>query len=464
MSSDTAHQAIVAAVAVLAVAGALGLPFWTDVYGGEGTAEDVEMKGLPSEGNFNFVTLADVNEDSLPDVIACGAGEDGWRGSAPGGLHILLNRGDGSFVDGSEGLPRPGDEDFGETHGSLAVVDVDGDGHLDLVACEFLTRLDLPITVWLGNGGEGGSMSWSKAAAPEALSSWRAVACGDIDGDGHIDLVATGEEGLFVWRGDHSPGSLSWTWAGDGLPDRLDYLSGVALADLDGDGRLDIVAGSERGSGITVVTCSPSGEVSWTEASSGTDLPVSGVFWDLRLVDLDGDGDHDLVASGDEGLRVYIGNGNRGEDASSWWVDSSDGLPASGTFYQIDVGDVDGDGRPDIASSLRVWSRTVPDGAGELWEELDIGLPRHFAVGTCLGDVTGDGRQDLVGCGWEGNLPGIHAYPLTDAGNAGSEGPTGDDQGSASVFTTIGDRSLIIILALVAAAAILVLAMVLKQR
>ncbi len=374
-------------------------------------ADILELTGLPDTGNYNFVTLADVNKDNYLDIIASGAGKGGWRGHAPGGLHVYLNQNGSSFIEASNGLPKPGDEFFGNTHGSLTVVDIDNDSNLDIVACEFLTREDLPITIWLGNGGSGGSMEWTMAAAPGMLASWNTVSCGDIDGDGHIDLVASSQDGLFAWRGDHSPGDLHWTDARSGIPDYLNHMGGTTLADVNNDGRMDIVAGSERGIGISIYTNSASDDISWTEAHSGTSLIDRGVVWDVFLTDLDGDSNLDLIASTDKGIKAYLGNGNSG-DRSTWWVDVSMGLPSSGTYYQLDVGDIDNDGKADISSSLNVWSNSgkMRDSNSYSWVEVSIGLPEVFTVGNSLGDLDLDGNTDIVSCGWEENLSGIHAY------------------------------------------------------
>jgi len=389
----------------------------------------VELTGLPETGNYNFVTLADVNKDTYLDIIASGAGEGGWRGYAPGGLHVYLNQNGSSFIEASNGLPRPGDEFFGSTHGSLTVVDIDNDSNLDIVACEFLTREDLPITIWLGNGGSGGSMKWTMAAAPEMLSSWYAVSCGDFDGDGQIDLVASCQDGLYAWRGNHSPGVLNWTKARSGIPDYLDHMSGITLADVNKDGRLDIVAGSERDIGVSIYSYSASGDISWTEAHSGTALIERGVVWDVFLTDLDGDSNLDMIASTDMGIKAYLGNGNSG-DRSTWWVDVSWGLPSSGTYYQLDVGDIDNDGKADISSSLQVWSNSgkMTDASSYSWVEVNIGLSEIFTVGNSLGDLDLDGNTDIVSCGWEENFPGIHAFTSLMSGTVvPAESPVATD-------------------------------------
>jgi len=394
--------------------------------GGDGPQE---LSGLPDIGNYNFVTLADVNNDTWPDIIASGAGRGGYFEAAPGGLHVFLNRNGTSFINGSHGLPGSGDEHFHATHAQLQLVDINNDSNPDIVAAEWLSHQhEGVISIYLGNGGSGGSMNWTRAKGPGLLGSWSGVACGDIDGDGHLDIVAGGAYGLNVWKGNHVQGDLNWTDASSGIPDSVHHVSGIQLADVNHDGRLDIVTGLEEGPGVQIYTCSETGAISWTEAHSGTPIADIGIVWDIALTSLDGDAHLDLIASGKNGIRAYLGNGNVG-GRSAWWYDVSDGLPSSGTYYQLAIDDIDNDGKLDIGSALQVWSNTGnmanPDTYS--WEGVGTGLSGDVSVGTAMGDLDLDGNMDIVCCGWETNYPGIHAFTdLTPGSDGSSDGGVPD--------------------------------------
>jgi flagellar basal body-associated protein FliL len=438
------------------------------------TVEEEELPGLPDIGSYNFVTLADLNKDTYPDIIASGAGYGITSDFEPdpGGIHVYLNQNGKSFIDGSNGLPKPGDKYFGSTIGGLSVVDLDGDSNLDIVACEYNKEYPTKfITIFLGNGGEGGSMVWTMSTAPVIQTSWKMTRIGDIDGDGHLDMVASSDAGLHVWRGDHSMGILNWTEATTGIPEELDYLGGIALADINHDGRLDIVAGSEYGDGLFVYTCSQTGEIGWTEAYIGTALPTKAKAWGIELVDLNNDNHLDLIAANAAGygIMAFLGNGNSG-NRSTWWTDVSSGLPTSGEYFQVEVVDIDKDGKLDICSSLHIWSNSgnMSDAESYLWDEVGVGISRHESVGMTIGDLDKDGSLDIVACGWEDqNLPGIHAYthlsfaatdfPNDGDGKDGSEAD--DDNGSNIVIIML---ALIVILIIVIFICVLVILMMKK--
>ncbi len=406
-------SSIIIVAALLVFSSLASLPFiFRNIRAEGGGNRSLALKGLPDAGNYNFITLGDVNNDTYPDIIASGAGRGGYFEGAPGGLHVYVNRNGTSFVNESNGLPIPIDEDFHATHSETRIVDINGDSNPDIVAAEWLShQFEGRIRIYLGNGGEGGQMSWTRAEGPELYGSWSGVDCGDIDGDGSLDIVAGGAYGLNIWKGSHVDGTLNWTDASSGIPESIHHVSGIELADVNHDGRLDIVAGMEEGPGIQIFTCSETGDISWTEAHSGTAIADIGIVWDVELRDLDEDGNLDLIASKKNGVRAYLGNGNSG-GRSTWWMDVSNGLPSSGTYYQLAVYDMDNDGKLDIGSALQVWSNSgsISEVDSYSWEGAGYGLPDEVPVGMAMDDMDLDGKTDVVCCGWDTNFQGIHAY------------------------------------------------------
>ena len=364
-----------------------------------------KLAGLPDEGNFNYLTLADIDKDGYPDIVA-GAG--GYPGGSPGGLHLYLNNEGKSFTESSDGLPGPGSSYFG----TVQVVDVDGDGNMDIAAAYESHWSDgdsKGIGIWLGNGGAGGEVKWTEAVSPATSGSYDSAHCADIDDDGNMDMVGGSYDGLYAWLGDHSDSTLSWTEAFDGLPSSGEY-TGVTLGDIDGDDNLDIVASSYENRGISVYLYGGIGSLKWTDGHTGTDLKTNGKAFDNRLVDLDGDSELDLVSTIRGGIRAYIGNGNSGI-RSSWWTEVSDGLPDSDDYYEVAVDDVDGDGKMDICSNFKAWSNTagMGDTGSYSWEPIDLDIELSEPVGVAVGDVDGDGNNDIAGCGWDS---GIACYLL----------------------------------------------------
>ncbi len=365
----------------------------------------LKLTGLPDSGNFNYVTIADMNKDGFDDIIA---GSGGYPGDSPGGLYVYINKNGASFTDSSKGLPGPGNDFFG----SVQVIDIDGDSNLDIIAAyesHWSQGNNKGIGIWLGNGGVGGTMSFTTAKSPINTDSFDSAYCADINNDGELDLATGGASGLFAWEGDHSTGSLSWNEAKSGLPTSGEY-TGVVLGDINNDNRLDLVAGSYNSQGISIYLCSSSGSISWSEGHTQTNLIHSGNTFGMSLTDFNGDDNLDIVAGIRGGMKAYLGNGNKGS-RNSWWKEISKGLPTSDDYYQIAIEDIDSDGKLDIGSKFKVWSNSgnMDDKDSYNWEVLDLGISESKSVGLTINDLNNDDFQDIIGCGWG---IGIRAYAL----------------------------------------------------
>jgi hypothetical protein len=444
--------------------GDAGLRVWT----GDGAGGWVSIStGLPVAGDYTDVALGDVDRDGRPDLVAAShiTGVRAWRwngaswterssGLLPSGdyygvaLGDLDNDGDLDIVasgdgvgvrawtvsvditwnwsDASAGLPGIDDQ-----YWDVGLSDVNNDGRLDIAA----TSYDDGIGVWLGNGGtawgeqstglpisgsyyglalgdwnddgmvdlsagqNAGVQAWVDDGTPEAMEGWhqiaspttddvhRGVDVGDFDRDGKLDVVAaTVGDGLQLWTGD---GGNTWTevasWTVPDLPDTGTYHT-PALVDIDNDGDLDVIVSRGTAGGIQVWRFLGPG---WYEASTG--LPGTGTFGDLDTGDFNNDGYVDFVAIGQgQGIKAWTGNG--GID----WTSTADGLPGSATFYSVALGDVDRDGNLDLVagsdgSGIGVWQ-----GTGTGWSFQVLPTDEGSWWGIALGDVNDDGDLDIV--------------------------------------------------------------------
>ncbi len=296
--------------------------------------------------------------------------------------------------------------------------DVNADGHLDLLA---IPRLGHGPRVWLGDGrGE-----WTEAFNGLVLqdnSCGGGIEAADVNGDGHADLVVADHcNGVYVYLGD---GLGNWDQVvaqmhpEDMTLELQDYKKRIwmgaedlAVGDIDGDGDIDIVAGSSDEGGINCYINDGSG-LNWERVSRG--LPADKT-WANRVIlhDMNGDGVLDLVASHSEGLRVWL------NDGEGYWEPASRGLPTpmlGGLFHGLDVGDVNNDRRPDIAVANWIDGPEVflqaEDGTWEaadnVFEEMNGG-----AQGLALGDLNNDGNLDLIVTGRleieSGYIRGVYA-------------------------------------------------------
>jgi hypothetical protein len=227
---------------------------------------------------------------------------------------------------------------------------------------------------------------------PYGLDSWlTSAAVADVTGDGLADaLMTTGIHGpgvpdedfklmVLAQQPDHTlapPRMLPTHASSSRSPMRL------ATGDLDGDGDTDVAMAGDSGLDIF----RQEGGV----LAAPTLLPTGGLAVDVRIADVDQDGHNDLVVSREDegGIVVYPGQADGG-----FGTPIVVGTEGNG---QIEVGDMNGDGRPDIVAritfSFSVYTQT-PDGGFAAPVRHDIGAGTG---GMAVGDMSGDGRADVA--------------------------------------------------------------------
>ena len=237
--------------------------------------------GSGGSGAFS-VAAADVNGDGKLDLIVTNSCDDS---NCDGTVGVLLGNGDGTFqaaVNYSSGFDTE----------SVAVADVNGDGKPDLLVaneCSSASCTNGSVDVLLGNGD--GTFQAAVTYALESLPN--SVAVADVNGDGKLDLVAVGDDSVDVLLGN-----------GDGTfqsPSKNITESGgesVAIGDVNGDSKLDLVVanhgdGTPNSGSVSVFLGNGDGTfqaaVSYSTGAIYTDAVILG--------DMNGDGTLDLVVA-----------------------------------------------------------------------------------------------------------------------------------------------------------------------
>jgi hypothetical protein len=254
---------------------------------------------------------------------------------------LFANDGSGSFTLVGE-LP-----DSAGPARSATVLDADGDGFLDLA---IVTRRS-PDRIYLGNG-QGGFHGGVNL--PDDGFGSTGIASGDIDDDGDADLVIARRDGAasVVMLNDGVGNFFSNPLKGSEGDHRK-----AALADFDGNGMLDIVLASTDGR-HSLYLQSINGEMGAPVTFGSEDDAVQA----LAIGDVDQDGDIDLIAGAD-GPNILFNNNGAGEFTRQ-------AIPSEADTYGVAVGDMNGDGYPDIifansGSANEVVLSIPPDGGAK---------------------------------------------------------------------------------------------------
>jgi hypothetical protein len=316
----------------------------------------------------------------------------------------------------------------------LQMADLDRDGHFDIISVHEDSG---HIRVAFGSADPD---AWTLVtlAHGEEAAAVEDVAIGDLNGDGWLDIIAACEEAHLIYLENPGHSARTGKWASiipEQTKGRGSWLR-VFLADMNGDGRLDVTAANKGAADIiapdaedkiasttSLFTLSgpPLEQSSWQEQV----LLRRGIANTAQPVDVDGDGDLDLLAASRNAQQMFLLE-NLGTKADGTLNIAVHDMPIEAGFvapagwvgranaFQSGWADLDGDGRPDlVVNALEtstddpariglVWLKQ-PEALGEPWVLHRIGdvLPDWIA-GLQLADIDGDGDLDVMAGGYSG--------------------------------------------------------------
>jgi hypothetical protein len=302
-------------------------------------------------------------------------------------------------------------DQYGYAYG-IAAADLDGDGHLDLTSSDTVNN----NLYWFENDGKG---NFRRHFIQKDEPGWfERHAIGDINGDGHPDVVVVkNQAGDVVWFENSGTPRDGKLWKRHVIcKGRLPGAYDVVLADLDGDGRLDVAASSWRKGNQFVWFQNPGKagfDKEWTKHVIEDNVAETRT---IRAADFNGDGKIDLLGTA-TAANLVVWYENPGKPATQPWkkhiIDDKSPQPTHGNAV-----DLDGDGDMDVVMALGfnappgqagthqvVWYENVgKPGDGTVWKKHVIGeLPQAFEA--VAADINGDGHLDVVATSW-GDKPG----------------------------------------------------------
>ncbi len=375
------------------------LPTFVGVGSGISAVNFGPRQDLPTLNGPNQTVIADLDGDGKPDLIVL----DDYNNA----ISIYQNIGTNGILSAGSFAPPvilPTTSGNYSPYG-IAVADLTGDGKLDIIVTENGDNL---ISVYKNNCTPGSITTNSFAPRVDFStgSQPQRIAVGDLDGDGKPDVVVanTGDGTISILQNNSVGGTI-------GFAPRVDIATGggcdaVAVGDLNGDGKPDIVAVNTDGtlSVLQNIIQSPSAITVNSFASPVTlSIPSGGV--DAAIVDIDGDGRPDLAVTTylPQTFSVFQ-NLNTGGDLTTNSFGPRIDYSLDGRGHTIAAGDLSGDGKPDLVFDAELNSfigifdnQSTP---GILTNSSLVG-PVELATGwnawgVSVGDLDGDGRPDII--------------------------------------------------------------------
>lgn len=281
----------------------------------DGTFEDVTAKaGLKGEGYSLGTAVGDFDNDGFEDLYV----------TSYGGNHLYRNRGDGTFQDVTEASGTGGDHSPGNAwYTSAAWVDLDNDGKLDLVVLRYV-HWDFE-DVWCGEHREGyrsychpdifppiralvyrnnGNGTFTESAAAFGLDKpgkGLGIALADFDGDAKIDLaIANDSMSQFLYRnkgGSFEEQGLQAEIAVDSEGKTYAGM-GIDFEDYDNDGKPDLVITNLAMQKYALYHNNGDGSFNYDTYTSGlASMTLLHSGWGIRFFDYDNDGRKDLLVA-----------------------------------------------------------------------------------------------------------------------------------------------------------------------
>jgi hypothetical protein len=371
---------------------------------------------------FN-IALGDIDGDGKTDMVATNYSSNTisvFRNTSTSGTITS-----GSFaakVDFATGLSPYG----------ITIGDLDGDGKLDVVVTNN-TSAPPTVSVFRNTATSGSITSGSLAAKVDFAVSAGPIGAAivDVDKDGKPEIVVAnnGANTISVLRNISTSGSIT----SGSFATKVEFTSGshpygVVFGDIDGDGKQDMIVPNQAAATVSVFrNTATTGAITSGSFAAKVDFACGSQPFNANVADIDGDGKLDVITANNAGNSVSVlrNTATSGTISSGSLAAKVDFATGVGT-YCVAVGDINGDGKADLvtsnstASTVSVLRNTATSGtitSGSFAAKTDFATgaaPRYVAVG----DLDGDSKADIATSNISGNTvsvlrnnPTLHPTP-----------------------------------------------------
>ena len=349
-----------------------------------------------SDGNYYgcSTTVGDLTGDGKPEIVGSNCSNSG------NDITVYVNNGDGTFA---TGVYYDGAVSGGAASGAadvytnaVAIADVNGDGKADIIATNDYSG---DVTILFGNG-DGTVNVPTFGYATGGYPVVPAIVA-DFNGDGFADLMVLDDVSSLVYLKGYGDGTFRAALDHYAAADSFASSYAVASGDFNGDGYADFVVGNNCNSctnplGITVFLSNPDGSY-----QPGVTYGSSSSMWFAAVADFNGDGKLDIAATDYNAGTVQIFNGDGTGNFTAGPTFNTD--LASANPYGVFVADFNKDGHPDLAianygSDISI---LLNDGTGNFQAPIPIPLNGYVWQGVAIADL-GNGNLDIVAPFWTG--------------------------------------------------------------
>jgi hypothetical protein len=334
------------------------------------------------------LAVADLNHDGKPDIVVIN--------NTDNTISVLMGNGDGTFAaptasEAAAGGATPAPTyPTGASPTSLVIADMNGDGIPDVVVSNFS---DNTLSIFIGRGDGTFKTTVTVPVGTGPIF----VAAADMNGDGKLDLLVNNNLddtlGVLLNKGGSNFGAMTTTSLGPRL--LRPYSQMLVVGDFTHDGRQGVITTTTSVSGNSVIYLAGKGDGGF-EPARFFNTGLQTIY--LATADVNGDGLVDLIAgsAANATVRVLFGNSNGGLSASQDYP--ANGIAGGSQVQRLVAADFSGSGKPDIAvvnTSGGFMQLLYNDGTGHFH------LNNSYVTGSTPSDVqtadlNGDGHLDLV--------------------------------------------------------------------